>query len=113
MPPAPPDPARLLQLYESPDWPVFADLMTACCEQWRNNLARFSLGSTIEQLALERVKWTAMIHGVEQVCVELQRLLTDYKTSLESLTTDGAPAESRTRRPITNPYREGATHDDD
>ena len=56
---------NLLLLRETREWESVANLFELCRKKWKNNLVQFATSGTIEQIAIERIKWTAMVNGIE------------------------------------------------
>jgi len=69
----------LRTLFNYPEWKTFAHMSQALMEKWKSNLIHYEAGFTIEMIALERVKWTAMIEGVQVLFVELNRVVEELK----------------------------------
>ena len=85
----------LRTLFQSREWKAFADMCEALKDKWSSNLVQFEQGFTIEQIAIERVKWVSMIHGVEVLFVEMNRILDELRTVEKERKESNANREKR------------------
>ena len=61
----------LRTLFNYPEWKTFAALIGALTEKFKSNLLNFDNGFSIEQIAIERVKWTSYIAGMQAILIEM------------------------------------------
>jgi len=80
-PPFPEELAEALEaIKEREEWASFGELALKCIEKWRGNLSIFSFSEdSIEKIALERVKWTSMVAGVETLFLQMDELVKELK----------------------------------
>jgi len=96
-------------LFRRPEWKVFAEFCEELRRKWSGNLVKFSLGSSVEHIAVERIRFTSMIEGVEQVFIQMNGMMEEareyekktekQKNNLE----EDVPLKARD----VNPYRLG------
>ena len=58
-------------LLQKPEWVEFADMCNDLRKKWTGNLSKFSIGGSLESIALERVRWCSMVEGLERIFIEL------------------------------------------
>jgi hypothetical protein len=73
------NPELLQKLLESKEWSEAADVFEQLRKKWLGQLIRFSTSQSLESIGIERVKWTAMIAGVETFASELNRIVDEWK----------------------------------
>jgi hypothetical protein len=62
-------------LYQRPEWIELAEMCDDLRKKWTGNLTKFSIGQTLETIALERVKWTSMVEGLERIFIEMNECM--------------------------------------
>lgn len=61
-------------LVNVPEWKTFTDIVLQLREMWKSQLIQFH-ARTVEEIALERVRISARIEGVDILFAEIQRIL--------------------------------------
>lgn len=70
---------NLKLLFNSKEWESLAELAEELRKVWTYNQNKFSLGASIEVIAIERVKWASMISGLDQLFVEINNQIETLK----------------------------------
>lgn len=52
-------------LQSQPEWQNVAEIFYRLTDHWKRQLIKFKDGDTIDKIAIDRIRWTAMIAGLE------------------------------------------------
>lgn len=94
------NPELIQKLLNSHEWLEAAKVFDEMRLKWTASLRNFSTSTSMEQIALDRVKWTAMITGVQTFVIELNRIADEFQELEQQRkeSKNARPANSRQAR---------------